>query len=495
MSSLLPAGVNIRHLDRLYIGGEWTLPTGGGSIEIVSPNTEQVVAQCAEASQDDMDRAVAAARRAFHEGPWPKTPPAQRAAMVRQLAERLAARVGELGACGTAQVGILARIAPAMAQSGLLPLTRYAAWAEEYKWVERRDTVMPGQVGYVVQEPVGVVACIAPWNSPFSLMTQKIAPALVAGCAIIMKPSPETPLEAYIIAEEVEAVGFPPGVVNLVPSQREAADHLIRNPGVDKVSFTGSSAVGKRIATVMGERIGRYTLELGGKSAAIIHDDFPTEAAAKILGRTITILSGQVCAMLTRVIVPAKRHDELAEAIAAEMRSVKVGYSEDMTSEMGPVAMKRQLDRVERYVAQGQVEGAHLVTGGARPSHLNHGYFIEPTLFADVKNSSTVAQEEIFGPVLCLIKAEDEDHAVAIANDTVFGLNSAVFSSNPQNAYRIGRRLRSGLVGQNGLQSDFTLPFGGFKQSGVGREGGPEGIQPYVETKSMLLAGEVDISS
>ena len=495
MDRLLPAGVEIRHPDRLFIGGEWVLPADRGALEIVSPDTEQVIAYCAAAGSRDMDAAVEAARRASDFGPWPATPPAERAAKVKQLAERLSARIPELAACGTAQVGILARIAPAMVYGGLLPLEWNAAWSAEFKWVERRSTLDPSQSGYVVQEPVGVVACIAPWNAPVVTMTQKIAPALVAGCTIIMKPSPETPLEAYIIAEEAEAVGFPPGVINLVPSHRDAADHLISNPGLDKISFTGSSAVGKRIAAVSAERIGRYTLELGGKSAAIIHDDFPIEMAAKILGRTITILSGQVCAMLTRAIVPAKRHDELADAIAAELRSVKVGYSYDMASEMGPVASKRQLERVENYIAKGKEDGFEMLSGGMRPGHLNRGFFMEPTLFVDVGSRSAIAQEEIFGPVLSLIKADSEDHAVAIANDSVFGLNSAVFSSSPQEAYRIGRRLRAGVVGQNGLQSDFTLPFGGFKQSGIGREGAIEGIQPYVETKTMLLAGDVNTSA
>jgi len=348
--------------------------------------------------------------------------------------------------------------------------------------------------GYVVQEPVGVVAAIAPWNAPYLTMTQKIAPALVAGCTVIMKPSPETPLEAYLLAEAAEAIGMPAGVVNLVPSQRGPADHLVCNPGVDKVSFTGSTAAGRRIATVCADRLARVTLELGGKSAAIIRDDFPTHIAAKTLARTITVLSGQVCAMLTRAIVPAARHDEIAEAIAAEMRTIKVGYSEDETTEMGPVAMKRQRDRIEGYIARGTADGADLITGGGRPNHLKHGYFVEPTLFGNVDNKSVIAQEEIFGPVLCLIKSDDEDHAVALANDTNYGLYGSVFTTDPQAAFRIGRQLRAGALGQNELQSDFSLPFGGFKQSGIGREGSIEGIQPYVETKAMFLAGDVDMS-
>jgi acyl-CoA reductase-like NAD-dependent aldehyde dehydrogenase len=302
-----------------------------------------------------------------------------------------------------------------------------------------------------------------------------------------MKPAPETPLDAYIIAEAAEEAGVPPGVLNLVPAQRDAADYLVRRPGVDKISFTGSTAAGKRIASVAGERIARVTLELGGKSPAIVLDDCPTEMAAQILGHTITVLTGQVCAMLSRAIVPHDRHDEIAAAIADVMRGVKIGSPLEPSTQMGPIAMKRQLERVERYVGAGVQEGARLVTGGRRPPTLERGYYYEPTLFANVDNHMTIAREEIFGPVLALIPARDLDHAVEIANDSTYGLNSAVLSTNREAAYAVGRRLRAGNVGHNGLKADFSLPFGGFKQSGVGREGGVEGLMPYIETKTLLI--------
>jgi aldehyde dehydrogenase (NAD+) len=304
-----------------------------------------------------------------------------------------------------------------------------------------------------------------------------------------MKPSPETPLEAFIIAEEAEAVGFPPGVLNLVPADREAADHLINNPGIDKISFTGSTATGKRIAEVCGSRIGRYTLELGGKSAAIIRDDFSTEAAANLLGTTITMLSGQICAMLSRAIVPKSRHDELAEAIKGVMEGTKIGYSEDPDTQLGPLAMKRQLERVEMYIEEGKKSGADLVTGGNRPAHLNKGYFMEPTLFANVDNNSRIAQEEIFGPVLCLIPAEDEEDAIRIANASNYGLHGSVLTHDMDAAYKIARQVRTGVFASNGLKMDWGTPFGGFKQSGIGREGGEEGLWPYIETKTILLDG------
>jgi aldehyde dehydrogenase (NAD+) len=488
MASILPEGVNIAHPDKLYIGGEWVVPIDGGTIEIVSPHTEQVAAVVAEGREADMDKAVAAARKAFDAGPWPTMEPSERADYLRRMAAHLGPRGKEIEAAFIAQIGALASFAPVAAMSGTGAFLTYADIGENYEWVKRQPSVMiPGHDALVIREAVGVVAAIVPWNMPYAIMAQKVAPALIAGCAVIMKPSPETPLEAYLIAEAAEAVGLPAGVLNLVPSHRDAADHLVRHKGVDKIAFTGSTAAGRRIASVAGERIARVTLELGGKSPAIVLDDFPTAAAAKILARTITILSGQVCAMLSRAIVPAARHDEIAAAIAAEMKLVKVGTPNDPTSEMGPIAMKRQLERIESYVEKGKEEGATLVTGGQRPAHLNSGYYFEPTLFSNVDNAMTIAQEEIFGPVLALIPARDEEHAIEIANDTDFGLNSAVLTNDPEAAYRVGRRIRAGNVGQNGMKADFSLPFGGFKQSGIGREGGVEGLAPYLETKTMLI--------
>jgi acyl-CoA reductase-like NAD-dependent aldehyde dehydrogenase len=356
---------------------------------------------------------------------------------------------------------------------------------EKFPFVETRPSSAV-RSAIVAQEPVGVVAAIAPWNAPYGIMLNKVAYALAAGCTVVMKPSPETPLEAYIIAEAAEAAGVPPGVVNLACGDRAASDHLVCNPGVDKVSFTGSTAVGKRIASVCGERIARCTLELGGKSAAIVRDDFPTDAAAKLLTGTITLMSGQVCAMLSRAIVPRRRHDELAEAIAREMQQVRIGPSDDPATQLGPLAMRRQLARVEMYIEDGR-RTADLVTGGQRPGHLPRGYFIEPTLFADVRNQTRIAQEEIFGPVLALIPAEDEEDAIRIANESSYGLNGSVLTRDADAAYRIARRIRTGAIGQNGLRLDFGLPYGGFKQSGLGREGGIEGLMAYLETKTILL--------
>ncbi|HTM96256.1 MAG TPA: aldehyde dehydrogenase [Croceibacterium sp.] len=484
---MTPQGVNIQHPDKLYIAGEWVAPLSGKQLEIVNPNSEEVVARVAEAGEADMDRAVDAARQAFDHGPWASTPPAERAAKLMAMADHLERRVSELSAAWTAQVGGLASFAPIMHGGAVMGLRGIAALGSTFPFVEKKPS-MQVDTAIVAREPVGVVAAIAPWNAPFGIMANKVFYSLVAGCTVVVKPSPETPLEAYIIAEAAEAVGLPAGVVNLVPADREASDHLVNNPGIDKVSFTGSTAAGKRIAEVCGRRIARCTLELGGKSAAIVRDDFPIEAAAAILGNTITVMSGQVCAMLSRAIVPKARHDELAEAIAGVMQGIRIGNSEAPDTQLGPLAMKRQLERVEMYIEEGR-KSADLVTGGQRPAQMNKGYFIEPTLFANVDNQSRIAQEEIFGPVLCLIPAEDEEDAIRLANESNYGLNGAVLTNDADAAYKIARRVRAGGFGQNGMKMEFGLPFGGFKQSGLGREGGEEGLWPYVETKTILLDG------
>lgn len=476
----------LRHPDRLFIGGAWVEPHSGRQLEIVSPDTEQVVARVAEADETDMDRAVAAARKAFDEGPWPWMSPAERVAAMTRLVAALRLREPELAAVWSQQMGGLAALGPYLTARGTQNLQEAIDLGGEFPFIRKVDSAA-SPAAYIVQEPVGVVAAIAPWNVPYMIMAAKIAPALLAGCTVVMKPSPETPLEAYIVAECAEEAGLPPGVINLTPGHREASDHLVCNPGVDKVSFTGSTLAGKRIGSVCGARIARCTLELGGKSAAVILDDYSAEEAASALVGAITLVSGQVCAMLTRAIVPRRRHNEVADAIAAAMRKVRVGHSDDAQAQMGPLAMRRQLDRVESYVEKGQKEGASLVTGGGRPANLNRGYFFEPTLFADVRNDMTIAREEIFGPVLSLIPCDDVDDAIRIANDSNYGLNGSVLTHDVDAAWHVARRVRTGNVGQNGMRNDFSLPFGGYKQSGIGREGGPQGLMHYLETKTILL--------
>jgi aldehyde dehydrogenase (NAD+) len=478
------APVRPGHQDELYIGGEWVRPVGAGRLQVVSPSTEDVLVTVAEAAEPDMDAAVAAARAAFDHGPWPRMTYAERAGHLRRLAAALRERAPELARAWVDQTGALAVAAPFVVGGGTAWFDYYADLADTFPAEER---VHPGAT--VFREPVGVVAAIAPWNNPYGIMTGKIAPALLAGCTVVMKPAPETPVEAHLIVEAAEEIGLPPGVLNLVPAGREAADHLVRRPGVDKVSFTGSVAAGQRIGSVCGDRLARFTLELGGKSAAVVLDDYDLESAAETLVRTITMSTGQVCATLSRVVVAEHRADALAEAIRERFAALRIGDPFDPATDMGPLSMARQRDRVESYIEVGRAEGATLAYGGGRPRGLERGYYVEPTLFTEVKPGMRIAQEEIFGPVLSLLTFRDVDEAVAIANDSVFGLYGAVFTQDDDLAYGVARRLRAGTVAHNGFRFDPAVPFGGFKQSGVGREGGAEGLLAYTEAKSYLTAG------
>jgi aldehyde dehydrogenase (NAD+) len=487
MNTVMPT---LEHPTRLFIGGQWVAPVKGGQINVVAPHTERTTATVAEATEEDMDRAVAAAREAFDRGPWPRLSHRERADYLSKLRAALAERSAELATAWTFQVGGLSMVAPHMVGGALALLDFYAAAADKFAFVEKHRPSDGQGVAYVVHEPVGVIAAIAPWNAPLNIMLNKIAPALLAGCTVVMKPSPETPLETYIIAEAAESVGIPPGVLNLTPAHRPASDHLVRNPGIDKVSFTGSTAAGKRIGSVCGERIARCTLELGGKSAAIVLDDYDVNAAAKTLAQTIAIMSGQVCATLSRVLVSKKRQAAFEQALTRELQAIRVGDPTDPSSQMGPLAMRRQFDRVAGYIAKGKEEGARLVCGGDRPPHLKQGCYFNPTLFSNVDSRMVIAQEEIFGPVIALMTYEDEAEAVRIANDSNYGLFGAVFTHDNDKAYRIARAVRTGSLSHNAFKLDFFLPFGGFKQSGIGREGGFAGLASYTETKTILLEGE-----
>ncbi len=478
--------IDSSNFGRFLIGGDWVEPSTNRVIEVVSPTTENVVFRVAEALEDDVDRAVAAAREAFDQGPWPRLSPAQRADYLRELARLLRTRKDQLATAWTEQVGVIFSMAQASPEYAISALDTYAEIASSFEFIEQRPTVFGA--GLLVREPVGVVATIAPWNAPLVTMLNKIAPALLAGCAVVMKPAPQTPIEAYLIAECAAAAGFPPGAVNLVVAKRDVSDYLVQRPEVDKVSFTGSLAAGKRIASVCGKRIARVTLELGGKSAAIILDDYDLAEAANSLVPGLCMLSGQNCAALTRVIVSRARHDELVDLLVKRLADVKIGDPYDSETQLGPLAMKRQLAQVEAYIAKGQAEGAELAFGGGRPGGLERGYFIQPTVFANVDNAMTIAQEEIFGPVICVIPCEDETDAIRIANDSPFGLAGAVYTGDVDRAYRVARKIRTGTVGQNGPLADFSIAFGGFKQSGLGREGGVEGLMPYLETKTLLLS-------
>jgi aldehyde dehydrogenase (NAD+) len=485
MSGTIP--IRVTHPHQLFIAGRWLEARRGTRIEVIAPQREEVIATVAEATEADVDAAVAAARFAFDRGEWPRLTPAARAEYLRRMSQLLESRLPELSRAWVEQVGALASVAPFVIAGGKSWFDYYAQLADTYSFEEARTPIDGRGSAYVVREPVGVVAAIAPWNNPFGIMAGKIAPALLAGCTVVMKPAPETPLEAYILAEVAEEAGLPPGVLNLVTAHRQASDCLVSHRGVDKVSFTGSVLAGRRIASVCGHRFARCTLELGGKSAAIVLDDYDIATAAQALTNTIIMSAGQVCATLSRVIVMKHRHDALIDALRAEMREVRIGDPDDVSVQMGPLAMERQRNRVENYVGVGQAEGAQLVVGGRRPSHLSRGFYFEPTLFTKVTCGMQIAKDEIFGPVLAVLTCETEDQAVEMANDSPFGLYGAVFTNDRERAYRIARGVRTGTFTQNVFRFDPTLPFGGFKDSGIGREGGTEGLSSFTELKSILL--------
>jgi len=480
----------IRNPDRFYIDGKWAVPSSDKKITVLTPSTENIFATVAEAEESDVNAAVMAARRAFDEGPWPQLSHRERAEYLTKIGDGVSARSADVSRLWTSEVGLVRTLGDAVAPSLGNIYKYYASLADTFPFFERHQPMAGGNVGLLVREPVGVVAAIIPWNAPPMTMAYKIAPALLAGCSVIVKSSPEAPGAAYLLAEVVEGLGLPKGVFNFITADRKVSETLVRHAGVDKVTFTGSSAVGKRIAGICADRVARCTLELGGKSAALVLDDYDIGEAAKAISGSTRVMCGQICSSLTRVIVPRARHDAFVEALAAEFASIAVGDPFSAGTDMGPLAMSRQRDRVEHYIAKGRAEGAKVASGGGRPTHLDRGYYIEPTVFGNVDNSMTIAREEIFGPVVSVIPARDEHQAVEIANDSVYGLNASVFTRDSERAYHIARRLRSGTVGHNAFRTDFSIAFGGFKQSGIGREGGKEGVYPFLETKTLILDAE-----
>jgi acyl-CoA reductase-like NAD-dependent aldehyde dehydrogenase len=482
------ATVPVQHTDRFFVGGEWVTPSSDSTISVIDPSTEQVYLTVAEAQAADIDRAVTAAKEAFGHGPWPRLTPQERAAYLRRIGAEIAKRSADIGQMWPRESGVIAAVAGFAGAGAQHTFDYYADLAGTFEW-ERPVKPARGGFGLQVKEPVGVVGAIIPWNAPMGLISMKVAPALLAGCTVVLKCSPEAPGEGYLISEVAQAVGLPAGVLNVLTADREVSELLVRDPRVDKITFTGSTAAGRKIASICGERIARVTLELGGKSAAVILDDADIETTANSLAQAECLLSGQVCASLTRIVVTRSRHDAMVEALASAFSKVKVGDPFDPQSQMGPLAAERHRTRVEGYIAKGVETGATLAAGGGRPKDLDRGWYVEPTVFGNVDNSSVIAQEEIFGPVLSVIPAADEADAVRIANDTIFGLHGAVFTSDVERAREVAGQMRTGAIGHNGFKSDFDMGHGGFKQSGIGREGGVEGLLPFLESKAMLLDG------
>ena len=475
--------------DTLYIGGEWVAPATSNQIEVISPYTEEVVGVVPEASEADVDRAVEAARAAFADGsgPWPTTSPKERADMIRAISQGIQARSQEFANLITAENGAPASFS-LMGQvfAATMVLDGFADLTEQYAFEEER----PGALSpcLVRRAPVGVSVGIIPWNVPLFITSMKLGACLASGSTMVLKPAPETPLDSYLLAEVLESVGLPKGAVNIVAAGREVGEYLVRHSGVDKVSFTGSTAAGRKVGAICGEQLKRCTLELGGKSAAVILDDADLAATIPTLLPSAIMNNGQACVAQTRILAPRSRYDEVVDALAAAVAEQKVGDPMDPAVGVGPLVAERQRDRVEGFLKAGRDEGARVVVGGGRPADLPKGWFVEPTVFADVDNGMTIAREEIFGPVLSVIPYEGDDEAARIANDSDYGLSGSVWTTDRDRGVAMAKKVRTGTYAVNGMATiDLRNPFGGFKSSGIGRELGPEGLEAYCEIQTIVL--------
>jgi acyl-CoA reductase-like NAD-dependent aldehyde dehydrogenase len=472
----------------LYIGGEWVKPASSRRIDVINATTEEKIGSVPDGSEADIDRAVQAARRAFNESPWATCTPAERSAALNRFADAIEKRAGPLAESVTAQNGMPITVSEQLESGyGVGVLRYYAALAAGFAPEERRPSPL-GSTTLIRRDPVGVVGAIVPWNFPVVLSVMKFGPALAAGCTIVLKPSPGTVLDCFILAEAAEEARLPKGVINWVPGGRELGAYLVSHPGIDKVAFTGSTAAGRLIAQACGKLLRPVTLELGGKSAAIILDDAKIETVLTGLPAASLLNSGQACFSCTRILAPKGRYREIVEAVAHLASSMVVGDPMDRGTHVGPMASAVHRDRVESFIAIGKGE-AKLVAGGDRPKNQSRGWFVAPTVFAEVTNSAVIAREEIFGPVLTIIPYEDEDDAINIANDSSYGLGGTVWSADSERAVRVARRVASGTVGVNGYLPDLNAPFGGIKASGLGREMGPESLANFLQFKSIYLMG------
>ena len=470
--------------DKFFINGQWAAPSSKETIDVHNAGTGEVMGKVPAGGEKDIDAAVAAARAAF-EG-WSMTLAAKRAEHLQKISDGLKARAAELAAVIAQEVGMPIKLAGRI-QAGL-PIANFANYAKilgSFAFENRTGNSL------VVREPVGVVGAITPWNYPLHQIALKVAPALAAGCTVVLKPSEIAPFNAFVLAEVIEAAGLPKGVFNLVTGFGPAAgEALVKHPQVDMISFTGSTRAGKRISEVAAQTVKRVALELGGKSASVILEDADLAAAVKGTVNGCYLNSGQTCTALTRMLVPASKYEEAARIAVEAAKGFTLGDPMSEATRLGPLSSQMQLDRVRSYIKKGVEEGADLLTGGAdKPDGLPGGYFVKPTIFGKVKNSMAIAQEEIFGPVLSIIPYKDEEEAVRIANDTPYGLAGAVWSADDARAQKVARRIRAGQVDVNGGAFNMNAPFGGFKQSGHGREAGVYGLEEFLEYKSLQLKG------
>ncbi|SPM34814.1 Acyl-CoA reductase or other NAD-dependent aldehyde dehydrogenase [Mycobacterium rhizamassiliense] len=472
---------------QLYIGGHWTDPTTAATIDVHSPTTEQLIGSVPRGGEADVDAAVAAARAAFDDPDgWASWHPKQRGETLEQFAAELEARGGETAARVAMQNGMPIWLAQRFESIFPPLLLRYYSDVMNSVPVEEERPGMLGGTALVSRQPVGVVGAIVPWNVPQGIAFLKVAPALAAGCTVVLKPAEETVLDSFLMAEAAVAAGLPPGVLNVVPGGRDLGAALVSHPGIDKVSFTGSTAAGRAIAETCGRLLRSVTLELGGKSAAIVLDDADLGASIEAFFGATLLNNGQICWLNTRILAPRSRYTEIVDTITDLARSLTIGDPLDPETKIGPLVSSQQRERVEGYIAKGKQEG-RLTTGGSRPPGLDQGWFVEPTVFADVDNNATISREEIFGPVLSVIPYGDESEAIAIANDSDYGLGGTVWSSDIEHAADVARKVRSGTIGVNHYVNEPVAPFGGIKDSGMGRELGPEGLHAFQIHKTIYL--------
>ncbi|MBC2642522.1 MULTISPECIES: aldehyde dehydrogenase [unclassified Rhodococcus (in: high G+C Gram-positive bacteria)] len=472
--------------DKLYIGGKWVAPATDQVLDVFSPATEERVGRCPVASPADIDDAVAAARQAFDEGPWPRTTPAERGEILAKAAKLIEERGDTLNALISSEMGQPPAMVGMMQQTpSLATLNFYAGLANEFEWEQTRTGAF-GQTK-VLREPVGVVAAVLAWNVPLFLAVNKLSPALLAGCTVLLKPAPESPLSTHLLAEIFAEAGVPEGVISVLPGGAETGEYLVSHPGIDKITFTGSSPVGRKIGAIAAQNLKRCSLELGGKSAAIILEDADLPSTMPMLVMSGLMNTGQACVAQTRILAPRSRYDEVLDALVAGAGFMTVGDPSDQAAQLGPLISEKQRDRVEGYIAKGKEEGARVVLGGGRPDGFDKGWYVEPTIFADVDNSMTIAREEIFGPVLSVIPYDSEDEAIKIANDSDYGLAGSVYTTDIEHGLAVAKQIRTGTYAINWYAFDPGSPFGGYKASGIGRENGPEGLEAFCETKSVLM--------
>ncbi|MGW4332860.1 aldehyde dehydrogenase [Rhodococcus koreensis] len=472
----------------LYIDGGWQSPTTTTTIDVRSPATEEFIGTVPSTSTRDVDRAVTAARRAFDDPTgWSNWSPQQRAEVLERFANELEARASETARRVSMQNGMPIWLAEQFEGGFPAVLLRYfSQMMVDSPPVDERAGMLGG-TARVTRHPLGVVAAIVPWNVPQAISFLKLAPALAAGCTVVLKPAEETVLDAFLMAEAAAAAGLPAGVLNVVPGGRDIGAYLVEHPHVDKVSFTGSTAAGRKIAEACGRRLRPVTLELGGKSAAILLDDIDLNTSMDALFGVTLLNNGQICWLNTRILAPRSRYTEVVDAVTDLAKSLPIGDPLDPRTKIGPLVSARQRERVEDHIAKGRSEGARLTAGGGRPAGMDSGYFVEPTVFADLDNTATIAREEIFGPVLTVIPYADEHEALAIANDSEYGLGGSVWSSDVERAAELAGRVKSGTVGVNHYSNDPVAPFGGIKNSGMGRELGPEGLHTFQHLHTVYL--------